>query len=217
MLGARAFPKRLPHLRPAVQRDTNFSCLAKGISRVEISGGIQASLGGRYASALFELARESKQIEAVEASLSTLQAAIRENNDLQALITSPLVEREPAARAIKAVAQTLALDPVTTNLLGVLAQNRRLAQVPAVVRAYRQLAAAYRGEITAEVASAHPLNDEQVAALKQKLKSQTGRDVAVDLRVDPALLGGLTVKIGSRLIDSSLRTKLNSLAQAMKG
>ena len=109
------------------------------------------------------------------------------------------------------------LDPVTANFLGVLAQNRRLGQLGAVVHAFDLLAAAHRGETTAQVTSAHPLSDDQVATLKSTLKTRVGRDVADDLSVDPAILGGLVVKIGSQMIDGSIRTKLNTLAHAMKG
>ena len=109
------------------------------------------------------------------------------------------------------------VDPITSNFLGVLAQNRRLSQLDQVIRAFNMLAARHRGETTAEITSAHALSDDQVAALKQNLRTRIGRDVAVDLSVDPAILGGLVVKIGSQMIDGSIRTKLNTLAHAMKG
>jgi F-type H+-transporting ATPase subunit delta len=109
------------------------------------------------------------------------------------------------------------VDDTTNKFLGVLADNRRLPQLPAVIRAFRDLAARHRGETTAEVTSAHPLSDDQVDALKQQLRTRIGTDVSVDLSVDPALLGGLVVKIGSQMIDSSIRTRLNTLAHAMKG
>ncbi|MDV3459331.1 F0F1 ATP synthase subunit delta [Sphingomonas sp. HF-S4] len=184
---------------------------------MENSGGIQASLSGRYATALFELARESKSLPQVEASLATVRQALDESADFKALTSSPLVSRGDAAKAIAATAQALKLDVTTGNFLGVLAQNRRLGQLPAIIRAFRQLAAAHRGETTAEVTSAHPLDAEQVDALKAQLRTRLGRDVNVDLSVDPSLLGGLVVKIGSQMIDSSIKTRLNSLAQAMKG
>ena len=184
---------------------------------MDISGGIQASLAGRYATALFDLARESKAIDKVEKSLALLEAAIEGSDDFRRLIASPLVGREQAAGAVAGVAKTLKLDTTTANFLGVLAQNGRLGQTGSVVRAFRGLAAAHRGETTAEVTSAHPLSDAQIDALKNNLKARTGRDVAVQTRVDPEILGGLTVKLGSQLIDSSLRTKLNTLAHAMKG
>jgi F-type H+-transporting ATPase subunit delta len=186
-------------------------------ARVENSGGIQASLAGRYATALFELARDERQLEAVGASLGALKQALAESDELRELTTSPLISREDALKAVKAAAEAMKLDAITANFLGVLAQNRRLGQLDNVIRAFNQLAARHRGETTAEVTSAHPLDDDQVAALKTNLKTRLGRDVAVDLNVDPALLGGLVVKIGSQMIDGSIRTKLNNLAHAMKG
>ena len=184
---------------------------------MDISGGIQASLAGRYAMALFELARDERQLEAVGASLASLKRALAESDDLRALVASPLVNREESMRTIDAAASAMSLDPITRNFLGVLARNRRLAQLGNVIRAFELLAAGHRGEVTAEVVSAHPLSDDQVAALKAKLKDRTGRDIAVDLAVDPSILGGLVVKVGSRMIDGSIRTKLNTLAHAMKG
>ena len=184
---------------------------------MENSGGIQASLAGRYATALFELARDEKQLQAVGGSLAALKAALAESEDFRRLTTSPLISRDEAVKAVAATANAMKLDPITSNFLGVLAQNRRLGQLGAVIRAFNLLAAAHRGETTAEVTSAHPLSDDQVAALKANLKSRLGRDVAVDLNVDPAILGGLVVKVGSQMIDGSIRTKLNTLAHAMKG
>ena len=184
---------------------------------MENSGGIQASLAGRYATALFGLARDEKQLEAVGASLSTVRAALRESDDFRALTTSPLISRDQAVKAVAATAEVMRVDPITSNFLGVLAQNRRLSQLDQVIRAFNMLAARHRGETTAEITSAHALSDDQVAALKQNLRTRIGRDVAVDLSVDPAILGGLVVKIGSQMIDGSIRTKLNTLAHAMKG
>jgi len=180
-------------------------------------GSIQASLGGRYATALFDLAKDAKAIETVEASLAKVRAALDQSDDFKALTTSPVVARDAAAKAVLATASELGVDPVTTKFLGVLAQNRRLAELPAIIRAFRALAARHRGEVTAEVTSAHPLADDQVAELKQQLRQRIGRDVSVELAVDPALLGGLVVRIGSQMIDSSIRTRLNALASAMKG
>ncbi|WP_308815377.1 F0F1 ATP synthase subunit delta [Sphingomonas sp. GV3] len=184
---------------------------------METSGGIQASLGGRYALALFELARDSKSIDTVEASLSRVRDALDQSADFKALTASPLVARGAAAKAVLAVADALGVDSTTKNFLGVLAENRRLGALPQIIRAFRQLAARHRGEATAEVTSAHPLSGDQVDALKQQLRQRLGREVAVDLSVDPALLGGLVVRIGSQMIDSSIRTRLNALASAMKG
>ena len=184
---------------------------------MDISGGIQASLAGRYAMALFELARDERQLDTVGASLATLKQALRDSEDFRTLVTSPLVKREESERALAAASEALGLDPITRNFVGVLARNRRLSQISNVIRAFDMLAAGHRGEVTAEIVSAHPLSDDQVAALKDRLKARTGRDIAVDLAVDPSILGGLVVKVGSQMIDGSIRTKLNTLAHAMKG
>ena len=184
---------------------------------MENSGGIQASLAGRYAAALFGLARDEQQIDAVTRSLDTLEAATAESTDFKALVSSPLIGRAEAGRAIRALVPTLGLDPISAKFLGVLADNGRLGELGAVIKAVRKLAADNRGETTAEVTSAHPLNDDQVARLKSNLKARLGRDVAVEAKVDPELLGGLVVRLGSQMIDASIRTKLNNLAMAMKG
>jgi F-type H+-transporting ATPase subunit delta len=184
---------------------------------VENSGGIQASLAGRYAMALFELARDERQLDSVGESLAALRQALGESEDLRTLTTSPLVSRQDTLKAVEATAEAMKLDPITAKFLGVLAHNRRLGQLPNVIRAFNLLAARHRGETTAEVVSARPLDDGQVAAIKGNLKARIGRDVNVDLSVDPTILGGLVVKIGSQMIDGSIRTKLNNLALAMKG
>lgn len=184
---------------------------------MENSGGIQASLAGRYASALFGLARDEKQIDAVTRSLDSLEAAMTESSDFLTLVTSPLIGRADAGKAVRALTPTLNIDPVTGKFLGVLADNGRLSELRAVIKAVRQLAAAHRGETTAEVTSAFPLNDDQVARLRANLKSRLGRDVAIDAKVDPEILGGIIIRHGSQMIDASIRTKLNTLANAMKG
>jgi len=184
---------------------------------VETSGGIRASLAGRYASALFDLARDQKQIESVGKSLEALGQALVDSKDFNELVTSPLVSREEASKALAAIAPDLGLDPITTNFLGVLAKNGRKNQLQNVIRAYRRLAAEHRGETTADVVTARPLNNGQLTQLKQQLRSRAGRDVTIDAQVDPTILGGIVVKLGSQQIDASIRTKLNRLAQAMKG
>jgi F-type H+-transporting ATPase subunit delta len=184
---------------------------------VENSGGIQASLAGRYASALFGLARDERQIEAVGSSLAALAQALADSRDFSQLIESPLIDRDDAAKAFAAIAGQLGLDPITSNFLQVLARNGRKKQLQPVIRAFRRLAAEHRGETTAEVVTAHSLKDDQVAALKAQLRARAGRDVAIETRVDPAILGGIKVKLGSQMIDASIRTKLNRLAEAMKG
>jgi F-type H+-transporting ATPase subunit delta len=178
---------------------------------------MQASLAGRYATALFGLARDEKQIDAVSRSLETLNQALADSRDFDQLVISPLVDREDAGNAFAAVGEQLALDPITTSFIGVLARNGRKSELRNVIRAFRKLAANHRGETTAEVVSAHPLGDDQIEKLKSQLRGRAGRDVAIEARVDPNILGGLVVKLGSQMIDASLRTKLNRLAQAMKG
>ncbi|HEX8640124.1 MAG TPA: F0F1 ATP synthase subunit delta [Allosphingosinicella sp.] len=184
---------------------------------MDISSGIQASLAGRYALALFELAREQKQLESVGTSLAAVRQALAESEDFRELTTSPLVGREDAVNAVRATAEAMRLDPLTANFLGVLAQNRRLNRLGSVIRAFNLLSASHRGEIAAEVTSARALDDDQIEALKQKLRTRMGRDIAIETNVEPAILGGLVVKIGSQMIDGSIRTKLNNLAHAMRG
>ena len=182
---------------------------------MEISAGIQASLAGRYASALFDLASEAGTVTAVESDLEKLRAALGESADLRALTTNPEVSRDAAQGAIGGVAGLLGLSPLTGNFLGVLAQNRRLSQLPAMIRAFNTIAAAQRGEVTAEVTSAHPLTDTQLASLKDKLTAREGRTVKLQTSVNPDLLGGLVVTIGSKRIDGSILTRLNTLATKM--
>ena len=188
---------------------------------MENSGGIQgnitAGLAGRYASALFDLARESNQIDSVQKSLAALKAGLAESTELSALVASPVVSRSDAAKAIAAVAKAMKLDSLTTKFLGVLAENRRLADLGGMIDAFDAIVAAHRGEVTAKVTSAHPLSADQLKALAANLKTRVGRDVTVATTVDPAILGGLVVQLGSQLIDGSIRTRLNSFAQAMKG
>ena len=184
---------------------------------MENSGGITASLQGRYASALFDLASEQGVVSAVEADLDKLGQAILATSDLSALIRNPQVSREALAKVMDGIVGLLGLSELTKNFLGVLAANRRLGKLPEIVRAFAAIAAAQRGEVTAEVTSAHALTDEQLAALQAKLKEREGRTIKIKTSVDPEILGGLVVTIGSKRIDSPIRTRLNSLALAMKG
>lgn len=181
------------------------------------SGGISASLAGRYATALFALAAENKSVPVVEASLTKVKAALTESAELKALTINPVISRDAAKTVIAAVAKSLKLDALTANTLGVLAQNRRLGEIAAVAGAFSMLAANDRGEVTADVTSARPLSAAQSKALAAQLKSRVGSDVAINAKVDPSILGGLVVQIGSQMIDSSIKTRLNSLATAMKG
>ncbi|MEO7815055.1 MAG: F0F1 ATP synthase subunit delta [Sphingomicrobium sp.] len=184
---------------------------------MENSGGIQASLAGRYATALFGLASDEQQVEAVGRSLDSVEAAMTESADFRALVTSPLIGRADAGKTIRALVPALGLDPITGRFLGVLADNGRFSELKSVIRIVRDLASDARGETKAEVTSAHPLGDDQIAALKAKLKARVGRDVTLDAKVDPNILGGIVVRLGSQMIDASIATKLNTLATAMKG
>jgi F-type H+-transporting ATPase subunit delta len=184
---------------------------------VENSGGIQASLAGRYATALFSLAQDKKSIDGVGVSLNSIKKALNESGDFRALTGNPVITREAATKGVVALAKAMKLDTITTKFLGVLAQNRRLAELGPVIDAYQALAANHRGETTAEVVSAHKLEAAQITSLKKQLKSKVGRDVAIVQKIDPSILGGLVIKIGSQMIDSSIKTRLNTLAVAMKG
>ena len=184
---------------------------------MELSAGIKASLSGRYASALFDLAVEAGKVTAIESDLDKLDAALRESKELAGFIRNPKVSRADFGKAVAALGTHLKLDKLTQNFLGVLAQNRRVSALPEVIRAFRTIAAAQRGEVVARVTSAHELSAEQLKALEEKLKAREGRTVKLTADVDPELLGGLVVTIGSKRIDGSIRSRLNSLAQAMKG
>jgi F-type H+-transporting ATPase subunit delta len=166
---------------------------------------------------LFDLARDQRQVDAVGHSLDALGQALLDSKEFNELVTSPLVSREETGRAFAGLAPELGLDPITTNFLGVLARNGRKNQLRAVIRAYRRLAAEQRGETNADVITARSLNDDQLAELRAQLRARAGRDVRVDAQVDPNILGGIVVKLGSQMIDASIRTKLNRLALAMKG
>ena len=183
---------------------------------METSAGIQASLAGRYASALFDLASEQGTVTAVESDLERLGGALSESDDLAAATTNPQLSRDEQGKAVDAVAKHLGLSDLTTSFLGVLASNRRLSKLTDMIAAFKTIAAAQRGEVTATVTSAHPLSDDQIATLKTKLTAREGRTVMLEADVDPDLLGGLVVTIGSQRIDASIRTRLNSLSQAMK-
>jgi F-type H+-transporting ATPase subunit delta len=184
---------------------------------VETSGGIRATLAGRYASALFDLARDERQIDAVGRSLDALNQALLDSKEFAELVISPLISRDEAGKAFAALAPKLQLDPIATKFLGVLAKNGRKHELRGGTRAFRRLAAVIGGETTAEIVTARPLNDDQVAVLKAQLRARAGSDVTIDAHVDPTILGGIVVKLGSQRIDASIRTKLNRLASAMKG
>jgi F-type H+-transporting ATPase subunit delta len=170
----------------------------------------------RYASALFDLAMDESSLSSVEEGLQRLASAIDENGDLRRLVQSPVFSSEDQEHAIGAVADHLQVGRLTRNFLSLVARNRRLFALPQMITAFRALVARERGEITAEVTSAHPLSDEQVGALKAALKDRLGKDVTLETRVNPAILGGLVVKVGSRMIDTSLRTRLMTVKTRLK-
>jgi len=171
----------------------------------------------RYASALFELAKEQGQHTQVEKDLLRFQALIDGSEDLRRMVRSPVFTADEQSKALISIAEKAGIGGLTTNFLKVVARNRRLFAVSDIVKNYRLIAARARGEVAAEVTSAHALTDSQMQALKDQLKAGVGKDVTITAKVDPTLLGGIVVKVGSRMIDNSLKTKLNSLKVAMKG
>jgi len=178
---------------------------------------IVAGVAGRYAAALFDLAGEQGQVAEVEQDLIKLHDALDVSIDLQRLVRSPVIAADDQARAMSAVLSMLGVSALTQNFLKLVTKNRRLFALADMIRAYRALAARARGEVTANVATAHSLSDAQAEELKAALRATVGKDVTLRTTVDPSLIGGLIVKIGSRMVDSSLRTKLSSLKVSLKG
>ena len=175
-----------------------------------------SGVSGRYATALFELARDQKLVDEVAADLDKFGALLNDSADLKRLVRSPVFSADVQAKALGAVLDKAGITGISANVLKVLTANRRLFAVADVIRAYRALVAKYKGEATADVTVAEQLSDKNLDALKVALKSVTGKDVALNVKVDPSIIGGLVVKLGSRMVDSSLRTKLNSIKHAMK-
>jgi F-type H+-transporting ATPase subunit delta len=176
-----------------------------------------AGVAGRYASALFELANEQNQLDEVERDLGKFQAMLDQSADLKRLVKSPAFAAEEQERALGAVMDWAAIGATTGNFLKVVTRNRRLFAAEDMIKTFRALLARHRGEIAAEVRSAVALDEAQLASLKSKLKASYGKDVRLATTVDPSLLGGLVIKIGSRMFDSSLRTKLANLKVVLKG
>jgi F-type H+-transporting ATPase subunit delta len=175
-----------------------------------------SGVAGRYATALFELARDERSIDVVKADLDRFDAMIAESADLNRMVRSPVFSAEDQLKALSAILDAAQLTGTAAKFLKVLTVNRRLFVVRDVVKAFGILVAAFKGEATADVTVAEPLSDKNLDALKAALKSVTGRDVSLNVKIDPAIIGGLIVKVGSRMVDSSLRTKLNSIKNAMK-
>jgi len=177
----------------------------------------ETGLAGRYANAVFELAQEEKSVEAVERDFITLRTLIDQNPDLARLVKAPVFTRDEQSRTMNAVLEKMGAANLTSKFILTLAAKRRLFALCDIIRAYERLIAKLRGEVQAQVTSARTLSDAETAELKAILKSKLGRDPRLEAKVDPNLLGGLVVKVGSRMIDSSLRTKLNSIRAAMRG
>jgi F-type H+-transporting ATPase subunit delta len=188
-------------------------------SEHEVAGAepIVSGMAGRYATALFELARDEKSVDAVKADLDGLDALINESADLSRLVRSPVFSADEQSKALAAVLDKAGIKGLAKNFLLLVASNRRLFAVRDMIRAFRALVAKHKGEVTAEVVVAEKLSDAHLESLKSALKAVTGgKAVDLNVKVDPAIIGGLTVKLGSRMVDSSLRTKLNSIKNAMK-
>ena len=173
-------------------------------------------MAGRYATALFELARDEKVLDAVKTDLDRFNGMLAESPDLQRLVKSPAFTASDQTRALSAVLDKAEIGGLAANLLKVVASNRRLFAVRDIIGGFRTLVARHKGEVTAQVTLAEAPSEQHLAAIKDALKAVTKKDVQVDVKLDPSIIGGLIVKLGSRMVDSSLRTKLNALKHAMK-
>lgn len=175
-----------------------------------------SGMAGRYATALFELALEDKALDQVRKDLDTFSEMMAQSADLTRLVRSPVFSGEEQSKALAAVLDKAKIAGLAAKFLKVVAANRRLYAVPQMIRAFRSLVAQHKGEVTAEITVAEKPSDAHLKTLKDTLNSLTGKDVDLDVKIDPAIIGGLVVKLGSRMVDSSLRTKLNSIKYAMK-
>lgn len=175
-----------------------------------------SNVGGRYAQALFDLAKDQNEVAAVEADLKSLKAALADSRDLRHLLASPAFSSEDKGKGLSAIANTANFSATTRKFLGLLAANARASVLPAVIAAFEKLAADARGEVQAQVTTAVPLSAAQEKGVAQALRQALGKDPLIETRVDPAILGGIKVRVGSRLFDASLRSKLDSLKFALK-
>jgi len=188
------------------------------IGRVDVSepASISSGIADRYATAIFELARDAGSLDRLETNLDDLAAALDESADMRALVASPVLSRDVQAKAIAAIADKMELVTELRNGMAVMASKRRLFVLRQLVSRLDDLIAEHKGEVTAEVASAKPLSQAQADKLAETLKSKVGRDVKLKTTVDDTLIGGLVVKVGSKMIDTSIRSRLDSLQNAMK-
>ena len=177
----------------------------------------ETGIAGRYATAIFELAQDSASIPAIEKDFAALSAMLKQSADFTRLVRSPVFSRDEQSKAIQAVMERIGASALGIKFVLVLAAKRRLFYLADIIKAFRRLLAARRGEVEASVTSARALDDPQIAELKAMLKAKLGREPRLETKVDPTLLGGLVVKVGSRMIDTSLRSKLNGLRAAMRG
>jgi F-type H+-transporting ATPase subunit delta len=177
---------------------------------------IVSGVAGRYATALFELALEQRSVDAVKADLDRFAAMVDDNPELARLVRSPVFTADEQARALTAVLSNAGIGGLAAKFLLLVASNRRLFAVRQILRDFRLLVAQYKGEVTAEVTVAEKLDDKYLGGLKSALKNVTGKDVDLDVKIDPSIIGGLIVKLGSRMVDTSLKTKLNAIKHAMK-
>jgi F-type H+-transporting ATPase subunit delta len=177
---------------------------------------IVAGVAGRYATALFELALEDRVLDQVRADLDRFDQMIAGSSDLKRLVRSPVFTADEQVRALEPILQKAGIDGVSANFVKLVASNRRLFALPQIIRAFRALVARHKGEVSASVTVAEQLSDAHLKSLKDALNAVTGKDVDLQVQVDPAIIGGLVVKLGSRMVDTSLRTKLNSIKTAMK-
>ena len=177
---------------------------------------IDSGMAGRYATALFELALEAGTIDSVLADLLRFDGLLDESADLARLVRSPVFTADVQSKALAAVLDKAGIGGLAAQFLKVVTTNRRLFAVRSIIKAYSTLVARHKGEVTANVTVAEPLSDAHRSEIQEALNAVTGKDVRVDVKVDPSIIGGLVVKLGSRMVDSSLRTKLNALKHAMK-
>ena len=175
-----------------------------------------SNVGGRYAQALFDLASDEKQVAAVEADLKSLKKALAESRDLRAMIGSPAFSAEDKGKGLAAIAERAEFNTTTKKFLGFLSAQRRAAALPSIITSFQALSAAYRGVVSAQVTTAVALTAAQSKGLQAALRQALGKDPEIETRVDPSILGGVKVRVGSRLYDASLKSKLDSLKFALK-
>ncbi len=215
LLAARVLP--VPNNNPALH-------LAQGergeydIGRVDVSepASISSGIANRYATALFALAKEEKSLKSLEADIAALEAAMADSDDFNDLISSPLYSRDDQAAAVSAIAEKMKLSKIVANTLALMSAKRRLFVLPQLLSVLREMIAEDRGEVTADVRAAKALTKAQQDKLAKSLKATVGKDVKIKMAVDEKLIGGLVVKVGSKMIDTSIRSKLNALQNTMK-